>query len=65
MRMGGDTTHKKTQDLCKKAKTKKRFLFSLCHVRRERGVGESRERITIRLPRKHEQSTDTARAIKG
>jgi len=27
MRMGGDTTHKKTQDLCKRAKTKKRFLF--------------------------------------
>ena len=31
MRMGGDTTHKKTQDLCKRAKTKKRFLF-LCVI---------------------------------
>ena len=48
MRMGGDTTHKKTQDLCKIRPKPKRDFYFLCVMYGENGETES-ERLPIRI----------------
>ena len=59
MRMGGDTTHKKTQDLCKIRPKPKRDFYFLCVMCTERTERQRANdcRLGFRTAAEHEQST--------